>query len=157
MIYTSYFANYKGENGVSIARITPKWFKGDTCIDLAPEWTLVNAIKNGTISEEEYIKSYKIMLKGLDVDYYAKLLQGKVLLCYERPDAFCHRKIVRSWFNHYGYKVGELLYCKDETHTCIMCRHSKSLEGEYVCNNTGEILTKKRLLTMSCEDWRYFA
>ena len=53
MIYTSYFANYKGENGVSIARVTPKWFKGDTCIDLAPEWYLVNAIKNGATQKQE--------------------------------------------------------------------------------------------------------
>ena len=29
------------------------------------------------------------------------------LLCYEKPDDFCHRHLVSKWFNEHGYKCEE--------------------------------------------------
>lgn len=156
MIYTSYFANYKGENSVSVSRVTPKWYSGETCIDLAPPWELVEGYKNGTISEKEYRKKYIAKLKKLDVDFYAKLLEGKVLLCYEKSEDFCHRKILRQWFNRNGYLCGELKG-KEEIFTCVKCRSSKNNGENWVCVRTGEILSRKKLMVHTCEDWRYFA
>ena len=31
-----------------------------------------------------------------------------ILLCYERPSEFCHRQLVREWFNNNGFKCEEV-------------------------------------------------
>src|SRR3712207_7283423 len=46
-IRTSYFANYKRENGVSIALFTPKWFTGEVYTDLNPPQILLYEYKYG--------------------------------------------------------------------------------------------------------------
>ncbi len=115
MIYTSYFAKYKGENGISIARYSPKWWNGDVYKDLAPNddllfwWKSLSKIQQSNI---EYINMYMMsyinnILNKLDVHKVAKDLDGKVLLCYEKPNDFCHRHIIREWFNHNGYACEE--------------------------------------------------
>jgi uncharacterized protein (DUF488 family) len=30
-----------------------------------------------------------------------------VLLCYEKPDSFCHRHLVAKWFNENGFPIEE--------------------------------------------------
>ena len=110
MIYTSYFSKYRGSpsKAVSIATKTPKGFNGYECSELAPGWDLVLGLKNGTITEKEYRKRYKQKLMNLNVHKYAAMLEGRVLLCYEAPGKFCHRRIVRSWFRHFGYECEEV-------------------------------------------------
>lgn len=109
MIYTSYFAKFKGKpyEAVSIATRAPKGFTGHECLELAPDWELVMGLKTGKITEKEYRRKYKNQLQQLDVHKFASMLEGKTLLCYETPEKFCHRRIIRAWFRHFGYECEE--------------------------------------------------
>ena len=112
MIYTSYFAKYKGENGVSIARFKPKWFNGPEYLDLAPSVDLLTWWKNCDQNDEsnkmQYIESYYNMLFELDPRKVYEELEGKVLLCYEKVGTFCHRHLVTMWLRQFGYECKEL-------------------------------------------------
>ena len=65
--------------------------------------------------EESYAKTYREQILGnLDVDKVAEYLQGRILLCYERPEAFCHRHIVAKWLNDNGYDCTEIIFLSNE-------------------------------------------
>lgn len=59
----------------------------------------------------EFERKFKKYLMSLDVNYWGKILDGKVLLCWEKSGEFCHRNFVRQWLNYYGYNCIEL-WCK---------------------------------------------
>lgn len=165
MIYASYFSNYKGENGVSIAIGTPKWFNGDRCEALMPPWELVNGFKQGRVTRKEYRKAYIKQLKKLDVDFYANLLQNKVVLCWEKLDrfnykkVFCHRQVVCEWFTRNGYECGEL-WSKDPQMVCLSCMHHNKYHQDIICGDfctlTGEIFEGVDSKCISCEEWNYW-
>lgn len=96
MIYTSYFSNIKNlpkdKAAVSIARGQPKWFSGRIYLVLAPTWDM---IKN--MNEAEYRKAYAGILSKLDPKDVICDLDGSILLCWERPGEFCHRRLVAEW------------------------------------------------------------
>lgn len=113
MIYTSYYARCKdatvelpnGEIGTTISiSVQPPWFwRPQTHFpDLAPTWEIVSAYKSGMINDAEYVQAYLHLLnedRALDPhDVLARLDDNTVLLCYERPEDFCHRHIVAWWF-----------------------------------------------------------
>ena len=111
MIYTSYFARYRGENGISISRSQP--MKGGqpyypATSQLNPPAWLLKEYKLENLSEEEFEQHYRrLVLQGLNPHAYARKLQGKVLLCWEKPGDFCHRHIVADWLKKAGYEVKE--------------------------------------------------
>lgn len=123
MIYTSYFANIKNlpDNVVpiSIARKTPDWYEGLTYKKLAPPIELLNTYKNGTIYKDEYIDHfYEEVLNKLDPytvwmelkHLCEKSLWSSVdicLVCYEKPENFCHRHLVAEWLNAGGFECRE--------------------------------------------------
>jgi len=106
---TSYFAKYKGSNGVSIALKAPYGFRGKSYKILAPTWSILSQYKkigNVQIYTERY---YKEVLDMLDPEKVYNDLKGRVLLCWERSDKFCHRHLVAEWiFNNLGIKVNEI-------------------------------------------------
>lgn len=100
---TSYFANIKNleaegfTNLVSISQGESRWHKGKyTCFKmLAPSWDLIKEVNENTYSER-YIEE---VLSNLDAQkIYDELGEDAVLLCFEKPDDFCHRHIVAEWF-----------------------------------------------------------
>jgi uncharacterized protein YeaO (DUF488 family) len=101
LIRTSYFAKYKNPDGISIALKSPEWFKGESYKDLAPSWSILGNYQASQHTYEDqniYEKRYRAeILAKLDPKKVAVTLNGKVLLCYERPDDFCHRHIVAQW------------------------------------------------------------
>ena len=118
MIYTSYFAKYKGDKGVSITRFNPKWWNGDGYKVLAPSVELLKWWKS--LSKEEQLDIENIQkytqrfieetlnpLESFVNDIY-EALDGKVLLCYEKSSDFCHRHLVADWFIEHGLKCKEL-------------------------------------------------
>lgn len=111
MIYTSYFAKYRGEDGISIARTQP--MKGgkpyfDELTEFRPPVWLLEGFKDGSITKKEFKRYYKnIVLQGLNPFAWGKRLQGKVLLCWEKPGDFCHRQIVADWLASAGFEVKE--------------------------------------------------
>lgn len=107
MIYTSYFAKYKGDKGVNISRYNKFW-SGASYPTLAPDAELLTLYKMGRVSIEEYTNIYNQQLRKLDVHKVYADLNGKVLLCYEKNGDFCHRHLIADWFKKYGYECEEL-------------------------------------------------
>lgn len=97
--------------GISIARFPPRFsFKGPRYIDLAPSMSLLKAWKSHTIGEEEYTdRFYQETLSRTTPERVLKDLGSEaVLLCYEKPGEFCHRRIVAKWLEDaLGFAVPE--------------------------------------------------
>jgi hypothetical protein len=106
-IQTSNYA-HNGENldAIGISCSSPKWFMGATFPLLAPEWAMVDSIKKGLISEKEYTLQYINLIKNrrnqgqlTAAMIYDMLPENSILLCYEPPNEFCHRRVLAEWIN----------------------------------------------------------
>jgi len=112
MIFTSYFANYKflektDLRQVSVARKTPAGM--ESYPDLFPSAGLLEAFKHGEIDTSVYEGAYRReTLSRLDPGKVVRDLKGSVLLCYERPESFCHRHIAAKWLMENGALCLEL-------------------------------------------------
>lgn len=84
---------------------------------LAPSWELLSAYRNGAswdYYEVHYNKQLAELnphtvfeeLKELALTYNKKVI---VLVCYEKSDIHCHRRLVAKWYNNLGCNVEELL------------------------------------------------
>jgi len=62
------------------------------------------------MGEEEYRQKYQAILARLDPrKVYEDLGQEAVLLCWEQPGEFCHRRLVAAWLEEaLGVTVPEL-------------------------------------------------
>lgn len=106
---TSYFAHYRGTDGVAITAYKPKFWNGPTYPPLAPDRDLLADYKEGMINEAGYEAEFRAKLATLDPQKVWDDLHDKVLLCYERPDDFCHRHIVAAWIKEtLGHEVVEI-------------------------------------------------
>lgn len=114
-MYTGYFAKLKkyqeaGLVPVSIALKTPDWYTGLEYKRLAPTWSILSSWKYGDHKgDTEY---YKTQYKKQVLDHIcpttavSELLELTkapahkiILLCYEKPEDFCHRHLVADWIN----------------------------------------------------------
>ena len=111
-IYTGYYGNMKAYRGmvcVGISIGTPKWLKVDipNCRALNPKPYMLH------MEREQYTRAYNQLLKGLSPQEIVRFLEevsgGKdvVLLCYEKPEDFCHRQLVAEWLTRNGVSVEE--------------------------------------------------
>lgn len=115
--FTSYFSNLRsvpdGYEVVSIANSCPPHFTGRSLKFLAPNWDLVNGIKNGSVTEEEFRRAYFYSLenkvKGLE-ELLVDIGKGKkyVFVCWEGKSKFCHRHLVSEILNKLGIPCREL-------------------------------------------------
>lgn len=105
-IYTSYFGNIKelkkaGIIPVSIARWLPKWYNGIALKNVAPTPSMLK----DDITRDEYIARYKAMIKNVNAKEFIETLsyftkgQPCALLCYEKPNEFCHRHLLAEYLN----------------------------------------------------------
>ena len=95
---TSNFKTYKGDNGVAICIYPPLDYNGAQYPGLAPERQTFFAKKAGEIDEAEYEKQYReLVLSKQDAKNVYEMFQKSVLLCWEPPGDFCHRRIVADW------------------------------------------------------------
>ena len=107
MIYTSYFfkpdimqtAKQLNMKLVSVALSHPKWFMVAECIpELNPTWNMINEYKR-THNEQQYIAQYQIILDKLNPSDTVTRLNNSILLCWEKPNEFCHRHLIADWLN----------------------------------------------------------
>ena len=113
---TSYFARLKEiENPISICGKAPDWYKGPQFKKLAPKLWFFELYKSGEITSEEYTEAYYAeVLNHLDPqEIVNKLIQvyntkDFTLICYEKPEDFCHRHLVAEWLKNAGYDIEEL-------------------------------------------------
>ena len=115
-IYTSYFAMARKiedkDKLLSIALWPPKDVHIQCMPYLAPTKEILLRYKQDH-DEKAYTKAYREQVLGnLDVNKVAAHLQGRILLCYERPESFCHRHIVAQWLRDGGYDCEELSFEK---------------------------------------------
>ncbi len=93
---------------VAICRGLPRGWKGRAYKPLAPSWKLVKA----GLSQEPFIKAYRAeVLDKLDARQVLQDLGGGdfVMLCWEPPGEFCHRRVAAAWLEkELGMEVPEL-------------------------------------------------
>lgn len=122
MIYTSYFGNLKKlpENiiPISICGKAPDWWKGLQYKKLAPKYQFFTEWKKNK-DNNYYIKHFnEEVLNGLEASEVVMELHHLcdksmydnidiVLVCYEKPEDFCHRHLVAEWLRQGGYAVEE--------------------------------------------------
>ena len=95
---TSSFKWYTGDMGVAICLYPPIDWTGLQFPTLAPDRQLFFAIKQNNITNEQYAKLYKEQtLSQLDPQFIYNMFKNNVLLCWEDPGEFCHRRIVARW------------------------------------------------------------
>jgi len=120
MIYTSYFSALRHipevDSGklkaVSIALHSPRnWPIDNSAFSLRPFPYMVNRYRDGSITKEEYEFDYRSkILVNVSAFWILNYYNNSVLCCYESPDKFCHRHIVRRWIKEEtGVDVTEIV------------------------------------------------
>ena len=107
---TSYFAiSHNLPNAVSIAIKSPEFYIGKEYLPLAPTWEMISEYKK-TKNQDTYTAKYvEEILLPLDPETVYEELHYSVLLCWEAPGKFCHRRIVAKWLeDSLNVKIQEL-------------------------------------------------
>lgn len=114
---TGYFYHLKeyesaGYVPVSIARYSPPFYHGLEYKKLAPPYDLLNDYKYGPHKGDvnHFQIEYLGILAGFDAKQIIKDLEELtgvkedkiILLCFEKPADFCHRKLVAAMLKVYG-------------------------------------------------------
>jgi len=110
MIYLSNFGTAgKDSRAISIAAISPKWYKGAVRKDLAPKLSTLTKLKKGQITDIEYTAKYCDIIYSHDLDKLVKELDDHVLLCYCSKDVLCHRTLLGLYLQvETGIEVQEI-------------------------------------------------
>lgn len=118
-IYTSYFANIENLEAnniypVAICNKVPSFFKGPNLESVAPSNSILYEFKDSektSADVERYTQRYineVLCVYRFHPEYLTNLLEffsqqegdkDVALLCYERPEDFCHRHILARWLN----------------------------------------------------------
>jgi len=113
-IYTSNYArNCDNSMAIGISIIMPEWYTGKYLAFLAPKVEMVGKYNKGEMNytQRKYTRDYIDLLKSRNVDPHElikKIPDGSILLCYESPGMFCHRRILADWIErHTGLVVPE--------------------------------------------------
>ncbi len=109
----SFFRFYKRQDQrlVSIARTAPEWFEGRQYQPLVPRHYMFG------LSESEFEAAYMDYLETLDPHkVWIDLGQDAILLCWEGPEKFCHRRLVARWLEQrLGVQVEEVPWERKKT------------------------------------------
>lgn len=118
MLYTTYFAKLRNLPAdivpVAICGKAPNGFTGLQYKKLAPKWGFFSQWKKNH-DNHYYVRCFnEQVLDPLDAQTVfneIKDLAGGAediaLVCYERPEAFCHRHLVANWFRENNIPIVE--------------------------------------------------
>ncbi len=92
---------------VNIARFPPRNWRGRNYFALAPEpWML----KLNNILQYDKVFKEQILGRLAPRKVYEELGEDAVLLCFEAPGEYCHRRVVAEWLEKsLGVRVSELV------------------------------------------------
>lgn len=95
---------------IAISRKPPYWYKGRVELDLAPTSDMLK------MSRQDYDAAFQQLLSRLDpAETLSRLGENCVLLCYESPNTWCHRRAVAEWFEtNLGIVVPEFGFPREE-------------------------------------------
>lgn len=134
MIYTTYFAQLRNLPPniipVSICGKAPEWYRGVQYKKLAPKYDFFMEWKR-THDNDYYIKHFNDeVLSPLSIIRVLTELQCSIpeevkvkmqspfydnqewhitLVCYEKPEEFCHRHLVSKWLCENGFECKEFI------------------------------------------------
>ncbi len=118
-IMTSYYSRLRAIKSdplrvpVAISVGVPVWYDdADARMrELAPTWSMLS------LSRSDYERQFQSILSKLDPDdILRRLPKGAVMLCWEYPGRFCHRRIVAEWLEQRcGIEVPEYGIPRDKT------------------------------------------
>jgi uncharacterized protein YeaO (DUF488 family) len=117
MIYTSYYAKARYiKNAILVQISNSAPMNVDYTIRPAiPAWSIVSAHKNKQITNEQYTERYIADTDFVAVKAKLDAIQATnkdkdiILLCYEKPNSFCHRHILAEKLNEdYNLNIKEL-------------------------------------------------
>lgn len=113
MIYTGYWAKtqeYKKDNlvPVGISGWSPDGYTGKTYKKLAPKYSWWKEWHDNHMGTDWYVAKYnETVLSQLNpytvIQELTTLGGGHdvILLCFEKPNEFCHRHLVAQWLNQF--------------------------------------------------------
>ena len=84
------------ERGVYCSQNAPG-FRGESYPPLFPTWEMLKRYKRDRDCAAYTKAYYREVLARLDPEQVFRDLDGKVLLCWERSNSFCHRRLVAYW------------------------------------------------------------
>jgi len=100
MLTTGSFRNCGNLKGaVAISRGVPDFYHGPIYKALAPRWDMLK------MAREDYDREFDFILARLDPEeVYRELValggENAILLCWEKPNAWCHRRRIAEWFEN---------------------------------------------------------
>ena len=117
MYYTSYFGNVKALPKdavlVSISLWSPRNWCGKHIKQLAPTEDILREYQR-THDIAKYCERFqKEILDGHDPKKLDKAIRERwgegdvIFLCYEKPNQFCHRRLVAKWMERGGFSCPE--------------------------------------------------
>lgn len=126
---TSNFRRYTGSKGVAICLYPPIDWDGLRFPTLAPPNHLFFAKKAGKVDELAYERIYyEEVLSKLDPQQIYNMFRDKVLLCWEKPGEFCHRRLIAKWiFDELGIEVTEWTPADEKMEKLIKDKNIKPL------------------------------
>ncbi len=115
-IFTSYYGNRRLDRRsqllVRVSNSAPTGVAADAVpTGAVPDWGMIVApYKEGNLDEETYGRLYRAQLEGRAQDILRGLAALReeaagrdiVLLCYEKPGRFCHRRLLAAWLEEKG-------------------------------------------------------
>lgn len=119
MIYTSSYRMVKdldkaGIVPIAISRFYPRDMKHDKILwdlTVAPTVSILETRPDLDLYRKRYFSEILANLNADQVVFHFAKLAGYgndfALLCYEKPDEFCHRQLVAEWLRSNGYEVKE--------------------------------------------------
>lgn len=101
MLFTSsYSLAGKFPNAVGISGLAPEGWEGRRYKKLAPKrWIYDEYAKTGNVVQYTLDYSLSVLAQLDRSEVLSELGDGAILLCYEQPWQFCHRKLVSSWLS----------------------------------------------------------
>lgn len=118
MIYTTYFGKLKNLptniTPIAICGKSPDWYNGLEYKKLAPKWDFFVEWKKNR-DNHYYVKCFNEQVLGVlnvqevyrELNMLANNNEDIALVCYEKPEDFCHRHLVANWFRENGIKIRE--------------------------------------------------
>ena len=87
------------KGAVSISNGVPEFFRGPQYKLVAPRWNMLR------LPREEYDREFDFILARLDPEkVYRDLVElggeDAILLCWEKPNTWCHRRRIAEWLEN---------------------------------------------------------
>lgn len=155
MILTGNYKNFMNDpRSISISgdRGRSVGYKGDFYKKLAPKyfwWKDWEELRDKVSFYDSIMfymnKYYETVLSQLDPKQVYDELEGRILLCFENSDEFCHRHIVAEWLElSLGVKVSEVVLIEDKLVTVSRPNYVKELLPLVIKNykSNNKILSK---------------